>query len=111
MDEESRRDTVSDGCEHEKKCRNHRLRIYPSCAICKGHLAARNGERGQASRGLFLISGRERARQPCFAAIRGVAMDDSTLSRFVDRRDEGLDLAAIRLFRRTRALLQSTKIG
>jgi hypothetical protein len=100
---------------------SQRFRNYPFDAICKEHSPAsiagitrsRNGrcESERSRGGLFLARADEHLIQTRFPAARRVAMNDSPLGRFVDRRDQRADLSCIRLLGRTGSLIHRADAG
>jgi hypothetical protein len=103
--------------------------IYPSCAICKDHLAkltrrrncrsficrsfcgARSGqELATEARKLLLCRGRSgHFLQARFPAIRGVAVNDPALGRFIDCRNECAKVFPGRFARNAHSPLERTQ--
>ena len=87
MNQESRRDAISDGRKNEEKSGNHSEESIRPARYAKAICSDPDKPRAKVNIDLNLLpgGGGERSVEPRFATIGGVAMDDSALGGFIER--------------------------
>jgi len=86
MNQESRRDAISDGRKNEEKSGNHSEESIRPARYAKAICSDPDKPRAKVNIDLNLLpgGGGERSVEPRFAAISGVSMNDPTLGRLID---------------------------